>query len=144
MNSLKGRIIEVLKDSKPHITNELAYPTTFPRWLKQAIEEVLSEHTWFSDPERCADLCGIASEELMLVIKANMPEGTAAKLTGDYWHQFVQVDNWFIDLTARQFDSNASCPKIWTDPNENTWYHPILEKQLPYFTEINNKQNGIH
>lgn len=98
-----------------------------PEWIKDPIRRLLYANPDFADPVECADQCLYASTTLIELIREVMPEGTDIGTEGDFWHAFVKVDKWFIDLTARQFDPNQDCPKIWTDPNENNWYQKYMQ-----------------
>lgn len=86
---------------------------TIPSFIIQATNKVLQDDPWFADSVDCEDTCVMASKQLIDELKAIGISG--AKMIGDFFHAWVYVDGWNIDLTARQFDKDAPCPKIWNN-----------------------------
>ena len=81
-----------------------------PDPIDQAIKSVLSTDPQYADPKDCVDCCVMASNQLIDELNKL---GISGKLVGHYHHAWVLVDDYNIDLTARQFDPNEPCPKIW-------------------------------
>lgn len=75
--------------------------------ILSAVDEVLKTDPQYADPKDC---CVMASNQLIDELKK---KGLVGKLVGTKEHAWVLVNNVNIDLTARQFDKNAKCPKIW-------------------------------
>ena len=78
--------------------------------ILSAIDEVLKTDPQYADPKDCVDCCVMASNQLIDELKK---KGLTGTLVGTKEHAWVLVNNVNIDLTARQFDKNAKCPKIW-------------------------------
>ncbi len=89
-----------------------------PEHLQRAIDRVLAADPQFATKEGAKDCCVLASQLLIDEIKKEVRNADAkkVKIQGSYYHVWVRVDDeWNIDLTARQFDPTAPCPKIWRE-----------------------------
>lgn len=90
-----------------------------PKEILEAIEYVLSEHPEYKTVEGSTGNCITASDELMFRLDIiNDCEPVDAYLVGnDIPHHWALIyGKYNVDLTARQFDVNADCPKIWIEP----------------------------
>jgi hypothetical protein len=84
--------------------------------LLEAINSVLINHpeylSAFGAKARCVD----ASTELLFKLDEMKGYPINGYVDGnDIPHNWAVVENWCVDLTARQFDVNAPCPKIWVN-----------------------------
>jgi len=75
-----------------------------------AVNAVLRTDPQYADPKDCVDCCVMASNQLISELKK---QGLTGELVGTKEHAWVFINDVNIDLTARQFDKNAACPKIW-------------------------------
>jgi hypothetical protein len=95
----------------------IQYPE-LPETIRQSIEETISNNaSRCLDPIKAKGQCLRMSDELMLNLSERGTEAFAdSKIIftkKPYPHFWIYVDGWHIDLTARQFDPEAPCPKIW-------------------------------
>lgn len=89
----------------------------FPEIINTAINNVLSRHPEYASVYGAQGKCIIASDKLLFELdNLNNGEPIDGYLVGQaspLHHWAFIAPNINIDLTARQFDGNADCPKIW-------------------------------
>ena len=90
--------------------------------IQIAIENILLKHPEYKTKEGSKGECITASDLLLFevdrlcnrVYNSRMHgESDYNGIKGQYHHWAVFNDSICVDLTARQFDENADCPKIW-------------------------------
>lgn len=66
-----------------------------------------------ADPELARSTCRVACQAFLITLGKHQLEGHRVDLLrGSTFHQVVQVDEWVIDWTARQFDPSAAFPLV--------------------------------
>lgn len=91
------------------------FPTHFPHWLREPITDILKNNPQFADPIKSSGLCVVATDALLFHLDKIYEGHLNGYMTGQLQpcHHWAYVSGWNIDLTARQFDEHADCPKIW-------------------------------
>ncbi|WP_147205816.1 hypothetical protein [Segetibacter aerophilus] len=95
-----------------------------PESIRQCVEETIAANpSNCLDPIKAKGHCLRISDLLMLNLaeqgKKPFVDCKIIHTKKPYPHFWIYVDGWHIDLTARQFDPNAPCPKIWKDEDCN-------------------------
>lgn len=101
--------------------------SALPDYLQKAIRQVLTKHPEYKDAKGCDGKCIYASDNLLFTCddlldgdpndSDTLCDGILAgtqnyKGTGKP-HHWAEIEGYGVDLTARQFDKNEPCPKIW-------------------------------
>lgn len=94
-----------------------------PEWIKEGIETTIAKNILEClDPVKAKGNCLRMSDQLMYnlyeVGKESISPFINCKILYSIKprpHFWLFIDGWHIDLTARQFNPNESCPKIWKD-----------------------------
>jgi hypothetical protein len=112
------------------VNKKTPYPGELPDWIKRGVDVVLKDHPEYLDGEKCIGECVNASDELLFKLdEFNNDKPIDGGVDGEpvdciidgkpsrephHWAKIRDGNiEWNIDLTARQFDINADCPKIW-------------------------------
>jgi hypothetical protein len=89
-----------------------------PRMIRRCIDETIKENrSQCLDPIKAKGNCLRISHELMFKLsevgKSPFVDCKIIHSKKPYPHFWLLVEGWHIDLTAKQFNSQESCPKIW-------------------------------
>ncbi len=98
-----------------------------PDWIIKGVEEtIVGNYSQCLDPVKAKGNCLRVSNQLMYNLSEvgkdlvkpfdNCKILHTKKPQPHFW---IFVDGWHIDLTARQFNENERCPKIWKDGEIN-------------------------
>jgi hypothetical protein len=105
-----------------HSSNEMLATADLPHHISEAIKIVLERHPEYKTHQGALGKCVDASDELLFYIDQELGVICDGYMDGvvDYngngFHNWAVVEGYCIDLTARQFDKNDLCPKIWPCP----------------------------
>ena len=113
MNNLASKIWDDLNNHELTIEHP-----ELPETIRQSVEEtILNNPSRCLDPVKAKGQCLRMSDELMLSLaergKEAFLDSKIIFTKKPYPHFWIMVDGWHIDLTARQFNSNEPCAKIW-------------------------------
>lgn len=82
--------------------------------LLSAVNSVLFEHPEYLTKKGAYGKCVDASTQLLFKLDEMYDFPINGYVDGDKRpHHWAVVENWCIDLTARQFNETDECPKIW-------------------------------
>lgn len=95
-----------------------------PETIRQCVEETIAANiSTCLDPVKAKGHCLRMSDLLMLnLAEAGKKPFVDCKIIHTkkpYPHFWIYVDGWHIDLTAKQFNPDEPCPKIWKDEDCN-------------------------
>jgi hypothetical protein len=99
--------------------------TNLPLYLQKAINDVLKRKPKYKTKKGALGNCVKASDELLIKCDELLDDDCDGYLDGtaDYkgfgHHYWAVIEGYCIDLTARQFDENEKCPKIYKNINHN-------------------------
>jgi len=105
-----------------------------PDWIQQSIENTIAKNgSRCLDPKGSKGHCLRISDELMwnlveLGKKKPFVECRIIHRRKPDPHFWISVDGLHIDLTARQFDPEEPCPKIWREENASAKELYAVEK----------------
>jgi hypothetical protein len=115
------------------------YPD-IPETIKHVIEETISKNALQClDPVKAKGNCLRISDQLMMnlyeVGKKPFVDCKIIFAKKPHPHFWILVDDWHIDLTARQFNPKEPCPKIWKhqEADSNSFYSVEKGKGLVLF-----------
>lgn len=82
--------------------------------LLSAVNSVLLDHPEYMTKVGAAGKCVDASTQLLFKLDEMLGFPINGYMDGDNTpHHWAVVENWCVDLTARQFNESESCPKVW-------------------------------
>jgi hypothetical protein len=95
-----------------------------PETIKKCVDETIAANvSTCLDPVKAKGHCLRMSDVLMLnLAEAGKKPFIDCKIIHTkkpYPHFWIYVDGWHIDLTAKQFNPDEPCPKIWKDEDYN-------------------------
>ncbi|MCW3080802.1 hypothetical protein [Segetibacter sp.] len=115
----------LLNHLKNQFSEQLPYEGfELPETIRQCVEETIAANVATClDPLKAKGHCLRMSDLLMLnLAEAGKKPFVDCKIIHTkkpHPHFWLYVDGWHIDLTAKQFNPDAPCPKIWKDEDCN-------------------------
>jgi hypothetical protein len=117
----------------------MIYNTTdLPAYIQAAIEYVYDKHPEYKTPRGARGNCVMATDFLLFkcdeLLGEELCDGRMVAVDDFYEkgpHAWADIEGWQIDLTARQFNPNEPCPKIWKLHTMNTFEIPVGDEQIP-------------
>ena len=114
---------------------KVLYPD-LPEWIAEVVKETIAKNSsQCLDPVKAKGNCLRMSDQLLYNLSEVNKEAIVPFVNckimfrkKPHPHFWLLVDGWHIDLTAKQFDRNEPCPKIWRDGETNLGNVYTVEK----------------
>lgn len=125
----------------------IEYPD-LPEAIRQSIETTITNNiSRCIDPVKAKGQCLRMSDELMLNLsEAGKKAFIDCKIVFTRHpqpHFWIYVDGFHIDLTARQFNPHAPCPKIWKQNSSHNLYSVEKGKGLVLYHLVPFKEGTV-